>query len=119
MKLLIRQYVASLRERGELDAILPDLLSELGYNVISRPMIGTRQYGVDIAAVGADNDGEQKLFLLSVKQGDLTRSDWEGTPQALRPSLDEIRNIYLRLRVPREFQELKTVICLCFGGDGR
>jgi len=117
MKLLIRQYVASLRERGELDAILPDLLSELGYNVISRPMIGTRQYGVDIAAVGADNDGEQKLFLLSVKQGDLTRSDWEGTPQALRPSLDEIRNIYLRLRVPREFQELKTVICLCFGGD--
>jgi len=117
MKLLIRQYVASLRERGELDAILPDLLSELGYNVISRPMIGTRQYGVDIAAVGKDKDGERKLFLLSVKQGDLTRADWEGTPQALRPSLDEIRTIYLRLRVPREFQSLKTVICICFGGD--
>jgi len=117
VKLLIRQYVASLRERGELDAILPDLLSELGYNVISRPMIGTRQYGVDIAAVGKDKDGERKLFLFSVKQGDLTRTDWEGTPQALRPSLDEIRTIYLRLRVPREFQTLKIVICLCFGGD--
>lgn len=119
MKLLIRQYVTSLRESGELDAILPDLLSELGYNVISRPMIGTRQYGVDVAAVGEDKDGEHKLFLFSVKQGDLTRADWEGTPQALRPSLDEIRTIYLRLRVPKEYQNLKTVICICFGGEVR
>src|SRR5690606_712199 len=46
-----------------------------------------------------------------------TRKDWEGTPQALRPSLDEIRTIYLRLRVPKEFQNLKTVICICFGGE--
>jgi hypothetical protein len=119
VKLLVRQYVASLRESGELDAILPDLLSELGFNVISRPMIGTRQYGVDIAAVGEDKDGERKLFLFSVKQGDLTRADWEGTPQALRPSLDEIRTIYLRLRVPKEYQNLKTVICICFGGEVR
>ena len=116
MKLIIRQYVASLREREELDRILPDLLCELGYNVLSRPSVGTRQYGVDIAAVGKD-EGEEKLFLLSVKQGDLLRQDWEGSPQALRPSLDEIRQIYLRLRVPREFQKLKVVICLCFGGD--
>ena len=29
MKLLFRSYLASLRERDELDAILPDLLSEL------------------------------------------------------------------------------------------
>jgi hypothetical protein len=117
MKLLVRQYVASLRERGELDAILPDLLSEIGYDVISRPSIGTRQYGVDIAAVGRDEDGERKLFLFSVKQGDLSRTDWDGTPQALRPSLDEIREIYLRLRVARQHQKLKVVICLCFGGD--
>ncbi len=117
MKLLVRQYVSSLRERGELDAVLPDLLSELGYDVISRPSVGTRQYGVDIAAVGRDDDGERKLFLFSVKQGDLTRGDWDGTPQALRPSLNEIREVYLRLRVARQHQKLKVVICLCFGGD--
>ena len=52
MKLLIRDYLASLRERDELDAILPDLLSELGFNVYSRPQRGTSQLGVDIAAVG-------------------------------------------------------------------
>ena len=49
MKPVIREYLASLRERGELDAILPDLLSELGYTVISRPSRGTRQFGVDVA----------------------------------------------------------------------
>ena len=117
MILVIRQYVASLRERGELDAMLPDLLLELGYTVISRPSIGTRQYGVDIAAISPASDGERKLYLFSVKPGDLGRADWDGSPQALRPSLDEIREIYLRLRVPKEHQNRKVVICLCVGGD--
>ena len=117
MILLIRQYVVSLRERGELDAMLPDLLLELGYTVISRPSVGTRQYGVDIAAIGPVSEGERKLYLFSVKPGDLGRADWDGSPQALRPSLDEIREIYLRLRVPKEHRGRKVVICLCVGGD--
>jgi len=33
MKLLLADYVGSLKERGELDAILPDLLSELSFHV--------------------------------------------------------------------------------------
>ena len=41
MKLLFRNYLASLRERNELDAVLPDLLSELGFVVYSRPQRGT------------------------------------------------------------------------------
>ena len=77
MKLLLSDYVGSLKERGELDAILPDLLSELGFHVISRPAIGVAQRGVDIAAVGKDDDGVRKLFLFSVKAGDLTRSEWD------------------------------------------
>lgn len=117
MKLLIRDYLASLRERDELDAILPDLLSELGFNVYSRPQRGTSQLGVDIAAVGADDDGEKKLFLFSVKQGDLTRQDWDGNPQALRSSLDEILDAYIPHRIPARYKELKIVICLAFGGD--
>lgn len=118
MKLLIRDYLGSLRERDELDAILPDLLSELGFHVYSRPQRGTSQLGVDIAAVGKDdNDGEKKLFLFSVKQGDLTRQDWDGTPQALRSSLDEVLDAYIPHRIPARYKELKIVICLAFGGD--
>jgi hypothetical protein len=117
MKLLFRSYLASLRERDELDAILPDLLSELGFTVYSRPQRGTAQAGVDIAAVGIDEDGERKVFLFSVKQGDLTRQSWNDGPQALRPSLDEIQDSYIPTRIPKRYQNLKIVICLVFGGD--
>lgn len=117
MKLLIRDYLASLKEREELDAILPDLLSELGLTVYSRPRRGTLQRGVDIAAVGQDDDGVRKVFLFSVKQGDLTRQDWDGTPQALRSSLNEIRDAYIRNRIPARYRHLPVVICLTFGGD--
>lgn len=117
MKLLFRQYLASLRERDELDAILPDLLSELGYTVYSRPQRGTAQAGVDIAAVGDDDDGERKVFLFSVKQGDLTRQDWDGTPQALRSSLNQILDTYIASKIPKRYQTLKVVICLVVGGD--
>jgi hypothetical protein len=119
MKLLIRDYLASLKEREELDAILPDLLSELGFTVYSRPRRGTLQRGVDIAAVGEDDDGERKIFLFSVKQGDLTRQDWDGTPQALLPSLNDIRYVYIRNRIPARYKHLKIVICLAFGGEVR
>ncbi len=117
MKLLFRQYLSSLRERDELDAILPDLLSELGYTVYSRPQRGTAQVGVDVAAVGKDDDGERKVFLFSVKQGDLTRQDWDGTPQALRSSLNQILDTYIATKIPKRYQALKVVICLVVGGD--
>lgn len=119
MRLLIVDYLASLKEREELDAILPDLLTELGYNVISRPRRGTSQRGVDIAAVRAV-DGAEVLYLFSLKAGNLSRTEWNGSQdQALRPSLDEIRDSYLTSRVPPKYRDAKVVICLCFGGEIR
>lgn len=91
MKLILKEYLSSLRERGELDAILPDLLSQLGLNVYSRPGRGTRQDGVDVGAVGSLDDGPEKVYLFSIKPGDLTRKGWDGdSVQSLRPSLNEI-----------------------------
>jgi hypothetical protein len=117
MRLMIREYLASLRERGELDAILPDILTEIGYSVFSRPSVGSRQHGVDIGAVGRDSDGQDKLFLFAVKAGNLTRQDWNVGQQALKPSLDEILHVYLRSRLPIQHAHLPIVICLTFGGD--
>lgn len=119
MKLIIRDYLASLRERDELDAVLPDLLSEFGFTVLSRPGRGTTQHGVDVAAVGLDDDGVRKLFLFSIKQGDLTREEWDAPLQGLRSSLNEIRDAYLRSRVPKRYASLPVIICICFGGDIR
>ncbi len=120
MKLILRQYLEGLRERDELDAILPALLSELGFHVLSRPGRGTRQAGVDVAAVGPDErDGnKEKLFLFVIKSGDLTRADWDGgSPQAVRPSINEILDSYIPTRIPDEYRELEIVICLCIGGE--
>lgn len=117
MKLVIREYLASLRERGELDAVLPDLLTELGFTVYSRPARGTRQYGVDVAAVGIGRDGIRRVHLFSVKSGDLDRTEWNtASPQSLRPSLDEILDHYIASRIPPEYAALPIAICLTFGG---
>ncbi|NZD53140.1 chemotaxis protein [Rhizobium leguminosarum] len=117
MRLVIREYLASLRERGELDAVLPDLLTELGFTVYSRPARGTRQYGVDVAAVGTGRDGVRRVHLFSVKSGDLNRAEWNtASPQSLRPSLDEILDHYIASRIPPEYAALPIAICLTFGG---
>mgnify|MGYP003393142229 CR=1 FL=1 len=116
MRAVIREYLSSLRERDELDAMLPDLLSELGFVVFSLPSRGTRQLGVDVAAVGPPDDG--RVYLFSIKSGDLTRSEWNGdSDQALRPSLDEIVDAYVPHHLPPEHSDKRIVICPCFGGE--
>lgn len=118
MKLILKQYLSSLRERGELDAILPDLLSQLGLNVFSRPARGTRQDGVDVAAVGSLEGGPERVYLFSIKPGNLTRKDWDGDAvQSLRPSLNEIIDAYIPGRLPPEHRGKSIVICICIGGD--
>lgn len=118
MKLIIREYLSSLKERGELDAVLPDLLSQLGLNVYSRPGRGTRQDGVDVGAVGSLDNGPEKVFLFSIKPGDLTRRDWSSdSEQSLRPSLNQILDAYIPHRLPVEHRGKDIVICVTIGGD--
>lgn len=119
MKLVIRQYLASLKERGELDALLPDLLSQIGLEVFLKPGIGSRQYGVDVAAFGKLSEGaDNKVYLFSVKSGDLDRRDWDsGSPQDLRPSINEIKDVFIPTRIPAEYKGYPVEICLCFGGE--
>jgi hypothetical protein len=118
MKLIIREYLASLRERNELDALLQDLLSQMGLEVFSKPSTGSRQYGVDIAAFGSIQGEPKKVYLFSVKSGNLGRSDWNsGQIQDLQPSLDEIINTYIPTHLPTKYKNDPIEICICFGGD--
>lgn len=113
---IILEHFRTLKEREELDAVLPEILTGMGLEVLSRADIGVRQYGADVAAVGKDHDGKRKLFLFSVKRGDLSRSEWNGgSDQALQPSLDEIRYVYHRSVAP-EHKELPVVIVAVLGG---
>ncbi len=118
MKLILKEYLSSLRERGELDVILPDLLSQLGLNVYSRPGRGTRQDGVDVGAVGSLDGGPEKVYLFSIKPGNLTRNDWDSNAvQSLRPSLNEIIDAYIPNQLPVEHRGKDIVICIGIGGD--
>ena len=118
MRLIIREYLAPMRESGELDALLPDLLLAMGITPISKPETGPRQYGVDIAAVGEDpQDGVDKIFLITVKAENITRSVWAGDKNAVRPSLDDIVYDYLGTHVPDEYESLPVKIILCTNGE--
>lgn len=117
MKLLLLQYLHGLRERAELDALLPDLLSQMGLRVYSRPGRGTRQYGVDIGAAGSQDGGEEYVYLFSIKAGDLDRNEWQGGKQALRQSLEEILEVYVPTHLPSEYAHKKIIIVTCLGGS--
>lgn len=120
MKIILKEYLASLKERGDLDkSVLPNLLAEIGLRVLNTPMIGTRQNGVDIAAVGKikGEDEERYLYLFCIKAGNITRRDWDGGVQAARPELNEIRDVYLRTNVAAEHARLPVRIILCCGGE--
>lgn len=58
-KRLIREYLESLKEDGELDYIFPILLSSMNFRVISTPRHskGQPQHGKDVIAIGHGEDG--------------------------------------------------------------
>lgn len=103
LTLVIAEYLRTLKERNELDRLLPDLLIEMGYVPVARPQTGNRQFGVDIAARGINPDTRQaELLLLVIKQKDIGRTEWDGGDQAIRPSLNEIFDVYLKSHVEAE-----------------
>lgn len=103
LALVISEYLRTLKERNELDRLIPDLLVEMGYAIIARPQTGNRQFGVDIAARGINtNTKKSELLLLVIKQKDIGRTEWDGSDQAVRPSLNEILDVYLKSHVEAE-----------------
>ena len=119
MRLIISQFLRTLRERDEFDQLLPDLLLTMGYVPLAKPQTGVRQYGVDLAAIGKSPvDGKDEMLLLVIKQGDLGRRDWDnGEPTSIRQSLNEVLDFYLPKLVASEHTDLRKIIVLATTGD--
>lgn len=117
MRLVLVEYLRMLRESGEFDILLPDLLLAMNIVPISKSQKGARQAGVDLAAVGPDDSGVKTLWLFVLKRGDLARRDWDTAQQAVRQSLDEIKDVYLRCNVAPEHQGLPVRIVVATTGD--
>ncbi|WNH11996.1 hypothetical protein [Thalassobellus suaedae] len=116
MNFLTSEYIALLKEDGELDALLIDILISKGITPISKPQKG-RQYGVDIAAIGKDKDGLEKLFLITVKQGNITRVIWDSSPTSVRQSLNDIRETYINISLTRSQKKLPKKIIVATNGE--
>lgn len=118
MRLILAQYLRTLKERDEFDRLLPDLLISMGYVPVSKPQTGVRQYGVDVAAVGKNpEDGIKELICLVIKRDDIGRNEWDSGPQSVRQSLNEVFDVYLKTHVEPEHDSLRKRIILATTGD--
>jgi hypothetical protein len=117
MKLIIKEYISLLKESKELDSLIPELLLAMGHEVISKPQIGHRQFGIDVASKGIDRDGKEKIFLFTIKQGDIDRKDWDSNEQSIRQSLNDILDVYMSNKLLDEYSNLPKKVILATGGD--
>ena len=117
LRLLLEDFLGLMKEEGELDVFLPLLMSAMGHEVVYRAQKGTRQYGVDISSVGPDRDGRRKLFLWLVKCGDINRPDWDTGPQAIRQSINDVGDTYIRSHVSPQHAHLNKKLVVLTNGD--
>lgn len=117
MRQVIDHYIASLAERGELDAVIRNLLVARGDEVIKQAFRGEKELGVDIASLRSEQDG-QHLYLFQVKSGDLDKNQWDnGTSNSVRQSLNEAIDArftsYAKLSAP----PVRTHLIVIFNGE--
>lgn len=119
MRIIVSQFLRTLRERDEFDRLLPDLLLAMGYVPLAKPQTGVRQFGVDLAAVGkSPADGVDEMLLFVIKRGDIGRRDWDnGEPTSVRPSINEALDVYLTKLIAPEHATLRKTIVLATTGD--
>lgn len=117
MRLLIREYLAMLKESGEFDRLFPELLLAMKILPTSKAQVGVRQCGVDISAIGKSPNGRKCVYLFVLKRGHLGRADWNTGVNAVRQSLDEIQDTYLNSHILPEHKELLKLIVVTSTGD--
>ena len=116
IQLVLSHYLACLKERNELDVLLPDLLRAMGHSVLSRPQIGVAQGGVDVLSTCRDGNGEAEVFLFIVKFGNIGRSDFYANDQSISPSVRQAVANYVRTRLERRLQALPKRFVLVTNG---
>lgn len=116
IQLVLSHYLAGLKERDELDALLPELLKAMGHSVLSRPQVGVAQAGVDVVSTMVTEQGETEVFLFVIKFGDIGREDFYGGKQSIDPSIREAANDFVRNRLEESLRSFRKRIVLLTNG---
>ena len=117
IQLVLSHYLAGLRERNELDALLPELLKAMGHSVQSRAQIGVGQAGVDVVSVFPNAEGIDEVYLFVIKFGNLGREDFYVGTQSIDSSIREAANDFARNRLLASHTQLRKRIVLLTNGD--
>lgn len=117
IQLVLSHYLSGLREREELDALLPDLLLAMGHSVESRPQVGVNQGGVDVLSTLTDADGTVEAFLYVIKFGNVSRNDFYSGQQAIQPSVRQAASEYIQNRLPANLRQCKKTIVVVSNGE--
>ena len=119
--IIVREYLESLKEDRELDAIFPILLEVMDFQIITTPKTtkGYQQFGKDVVAVGIDPaDGIKKRFYFEIKgesDKDITNSNY-FKQDGVRESILEAKDRPFRNHSHPEFNHLPIKIVFVHNG---
>jgi len=119
--IIVREYLESLKEDRELDALFPILLEVMGFQIISTPKEtkGFQQYGKDVVSVGTDEaDGQRKRFYFEIKGGEdknISPTNF-NKDDGIRMSIQEARDRPFSDISHPEFNSLPVKIVLVHNG---
>ena len=116
IQLVLSHYLGGLKERNELDALLPELLRAMGHSVRSRAQLGVGQGGVDVLSTCKTTSGENEVFMFIIKFGNIGRTDLFNGDQAIVPTVREASTLYVRSRLPRPLHGLRKHLILLTNG---
>ena len=117
IRVLLTHYLSTLRERDELDALLPELLLAMGHNVLSRAQVGVPQGGVDVLSTFANAGDVEEAFLFIIKFGDISRENLYSGAQAIQPSVREASAEYVQNRLPAGLRAGRKRLVILSNGD--
>lgn len=118
--IIVREYLASLKEDSELDYLFPILLNLMGFSIIqtAKESKGQSQYGKDIIAVGKDEKGIKHKWYFELKgysDKDITQSNY-SKPDGIRESIIEAKDTFFKDSTIPGFNELPTKIVVVHNG---
>lgn len=88
MKLIIKDYILTLKEEIELENLLENLLILMEHIIISSPTKGVRQNGRDLESKKDDKD-----YIFIIKQKDIDRKAWNAEVNSVRQTIEEILDL--------------------------
>lgn len=106
MRLILKDYIETFKEERELESLLENILIMNDFSNIIRPQKGVAQHGVDFSA---KRNGEIYLFVL--KQKDIDRTNWNTGNNAVRPTLDEIQDVYIQQNLNNCEEPINIIVC--------